>query len=68
VKLKDWHVRNSKLQMNLLHENVFVRSMQIWSDCQKIREVMGWDAEYTDVEKSLGHAWAWRQSHPYGYG
>ena len=41
--------------------------VQIWADPAKIERVMGWHAQYTDVEESLAHAWAWRKKHPHGY-
>lgn len=41
--------------------------LQIWADPAKIMRVMGWRPKFTNVEQSLGHAWAWRQKHPKGY-
>jgi len=39
----------------------------VYADPSKINRELNWTAKYTDVEEALGHAWAWRSKHPYGY-
>lgn len=41
---------------------------EMWADVSKIRDELGWRAQYTDVEVGLGHAWRWHSTHPGGYG
>ena len=36
---------------------------EVYADVTKIREELGWTARYTDLEESMGHAWAWRKAH-----
>lgn len=38
------------------------------ADSQKARKVLGWQPQYDDVEDIIRTAWAWKQSHPQGYG
>ncbi len=33
-----------------------------------IRKELGWSPRFADLETIVRHAWAWRQSHPQGYG
>jgi len=33
----------------------------------KIRKELGWIPKYQDLEKIVGSAWSWLQSHPHGY-
>jgi UDP-arabinose 4-epimerase len=40
---------------------------EVYADVTKIREELGWTARYTDLEESMGHAWAWRKAHKNGY-
>ena len=40
---------------------------EVYADVSKIREELGWEARYVDLEESLGHAWAWRSAHKAGY-
>jgi len=35
---------------------------------EKIRGDWGWSPQYRDLETIIGHAWAWHQAHPEGYG
>ncbi|KAG2496594.1 hypothetical protein HYH03_005416 [Edaphochlamys debaryana] len=39
----------------------------VWSDVSKIQRDLGWQANYTDVEEGLRHAWEWRRLHEHGY-
>ena len=41
---------------------------ELVADPRKAQEVLGWEAKYTDVKKTIETAWAWHQSHPAGYG
>jgi len=34
---------------------------------EKIRRVLGWNPQYSDVESIIASAWQWHKSHPYGY-
>ncbi|MCE9559619.1 MAG: UDP-glucose 4-epimerase GalE [Armatimonadetes bacterium] len=34
----------------------------------KIREELGWNPEFNDLETIVSHAWKWRQAFPNGYG
>jgi UDP-arabinose 4-epimerase len=40
---------------------------EVFADVSKIRDELGWEARFTDLETSLGHAWAWRHAHKDGY-
>ena len=40
---------------------------EVYADVTKIREELGWSARFTDLEESMGHAWAWRAAHKNGY-
>ena len=40
---------------------------EVFADVSKIRDELGWEARFTDLETSLGHAWAWRNAHKDGY-
>ncbi len=33
----------------------------------KIRQVLGWNPEYSDIESIITSAWQWHKSHPRGY-
>ncbi len=33
----------------------------------KIRNVLGWNPQYSDIESIITSAWAWHKSHPQGY-
>lgn len=35
---------------------------------EKAREVLGWQAAYTDLHEIVETAWRWHRSHPHGYG
>jgi UDP-glucose 4-epimerase len=41
---------------------------ELVADPRKAREVLGWEAKYTDVKRTIETAWAWHQAHPAGYG
>lgn len=41
---------------------------ELVADPRKAHQVLGWEAKYTDVKKTIESAWAWHQSHPAGYG
>ena len=34
---------------------------------QKAKEILGWQPQYTDIEKIIETAWNWHVSHPHGY-
>lgn len=34
----------------------------------KLKTVLGWEPQYTNIEETVATAWAWHQSHPQGYG
>jgi UDP-glucose 4-epimerase len=34
---------------------------------EKIRRVLGWNPQYSDVESIVASAWEWHRSHPHGY-
>ncbi|WP_277288148.1 UDP-glucose 4-epimerase GalE [Veillonella montpellierensis] len=33
-----------------------------------IKRLLGWNPQYSNVDKIIGDAWQWHQQHPYGYG
>ena len=33
----------------------------------KIRRLLGWNPQYSDVESIMASAWEWHKSHPRGY-
>lgn len=33
----------------------------------KIRRLLGWDPQYSDVESIVASAWGWHKTHPHGY-
>jgi UDP-glucose 4-epimerase len=33
----------------------------------KIREQLGWEPKYPEIEQMISSAWEWHQSHPHGY-
>ncbi|KGF48273.1 UDP-glucose 4-epimerase [Veillonella montpellierensis DNF00314] len=33
-----------------------------------IKRLVGWNPQYSNVDKIIGDAWQWHQQHPYGYG
>lgn len=35
---------------------------------EKIRDAFGWNPQYDDLRVIVGHAWAWMQANPDGYG
>ncbi len=37
------------------------------ASCDRIREELGWDPKYPDIETIIAHAYKWRESHPNGY-
>lgn len=39
----------------------------IYADNTKAKEFLGWQPQYTDIEKIIGTAWLWQKSHPKGY-
>ena len=40
---------------------------EVYADVSKIKNELGWSAKFTDLEESMGHAWAWRSAHKNGY-
>ena len=35
---------------------------------EKLKTKLGWQPEYTDIEKTIATAWDWHRAHPNGYG
>lgn len=40
---------------------------ELVADATMAKEVLGWEAKYTDVKSIIETAWRWHQSHPKGY-
>lgn len=40
---------------------------ELVADVRKAKHVLGWQAEYTDIRRTISTAWNWHQSHPRGY-
>ncbi len=40
----------------------------LFADASKIREELGWSAQYTDIDRITATAWQWIKNHPDGYG
>lgn len=40
---------------------------ELVADASKAKQVLGWEAEYTDVKQIVEMAWKWHQAHPNGY-
>ncbi|MGE1062302.1 UDP-glucose 4-epimerase GalE [Megasphaera paucivorans] len=38
------------------------------AESQKIKKVIGWQPQYSDVENIIADAWQWHSGHPHGYG
>lgn len=34
----------------------------------KLKSTLGWEASHSSIEEIVSSAWAWKQSHPHGYG
>jgi UDP-glucose 4-epimerase len=34
---------------------------------EKLKNVLGWQAEHSSLEEIISSAWAWKRSHPHGY-
>lgn len=39
----------------------------IYADNAKAKQLLGWEPQYTDIEKVIETAWLWQKSHPKGY-
>ena len=39
----------------------------LFADASKIREELGWEASFRDLDEIVETAWAWHRSHPDGY-
>jgi UDP-glucose 4-epimerase len=37
------------------------------ADVEKIDRVLGWRAQYSDLDTIVGSAWEWQRSHPHGF-
>ena len=35
---------------------------------EKLKRLLGWEAQHSSLEEIVGSAWAWKQAHPQGYG
>lgn len=40
---------------------------ELVADAGLAKSVLGWEAKYMDIERTIETAWAWHQSHPRGY-
>lgn len=40
---------------------------ELYADPTKAKEELGWEANYTDIEKIIETAWQWHSTHPKGY-
>lgn len=40
---------------------------QLVAKVDRIQEILGWKHQYSSLEQILESAWAWHQSHPWGY-
>ncbi|MEO1527378.1 MAG: UDP-glucose 4-epimerase GalE [Planctomycetota bacterium] len=40
---------------------------ELIADARLAKEILGWEAEYTDVKTIVETAWKWHQGHPNGY-
>jgi UDP-glucose 4-epimerase len=38
------------------------------ADAGRAREVLGWQPAHPDLTEIVASAWAWRSTHPAGYG
>ena len=38
------------------------------ASAERLRDLLGWRPEYTEIEQVVETAWRWHQSHPGGYG
>jgi len=34
---------------------------------EKLRQMLGWEAQHSSLEEIIGSAWHWKQKHPHGY-
>jgi len=34
---------------------------------EKLRQMLGWEAQHSSLEEIIGSAWNWKQKHPHGY-
>ncbi|MDR1157160.1 MAG: UDP-glucose 4-epimerase GalE [Oscillospiraceae bacterium] len=41
---------------------------QLVASSEKIRRVLGWNPQRTDIDEIVASAWAWHQAHPDGFG
>jgi UDP-glucose 4-epimerase len=40
----------------------------LFANADKIRQELGWSAQYTEIDRIIATAWKWHKSHPEGYG
>ena len=40
---------------------------EVYASPAKIKDELGWEARYRDVEEGLATAWRWRERHENGY-
>jgi UDP-glucose 4-epimerase len=40
---------------------------ELTADSTKLRESLGWEPRYSDLETIVRSAWEWHRSHPHGY-
>lgn len=40
---------------------------ELVADARLAKELLGWEAKYTDFREIVSTAWKWHQSHPHGY-
>jgi UDP-glucose-4-epimerase GalE len=40
----------------------------LYASSQRIRQALGWQPRFADLETIVQHAWRWHAAHPHGYG
>jgi UDP-glucose 4-epimerase len=40
---------------------------ELYANASKIKNALGWEAQYTDIEKIIATAWQWHSTHPQGF-
>jgi UDP-glucose 4-epimerase len=41
---------------------------ELFANADKIRQELGWSAQYTEIDRIIATAWKWHKGHPDGYG
>jgi UDP-glucose 4-epimerase len=37
------------------------------ANCEKAKQILGWQPQHTDLETIISSAWAWHKNHPKGF-